>query len=461
MNITYTIDDCRRLAASLGGRCLSSRYVDVHTKLDWACAEGHRWQAQWDRVNRLRRWCPACARARARAYTIADMRAFASARGGDCLSDVYVNGRTMLRWRCEQGHTWDAPPKNVLGGAWCATCVGQRPWTLDRAMKLARSRGGECLGETEKHRVYRWRCVMGHRWTADGVDVQAGNWCAACAANKPLTIADLQRTARKRGGRCLAEKYLGTAVKVEWECRKGHRWTAKPASVRGGSWCPECSVEQRRRPRRLIDIHDMQKAARERGGKCLSSYYVPEQKLLWECADGHRWRALGTAVRYGRWCAQCAGLASPTIEDLQALAADLGGECLSTRYRGTHRKLWWQCGAGHTFRAAPSSVKAGRFCPECRPRKPGTIAELKAIAAERGGKCLSRRYVNAHTHVEWSCSAGHRWRAVPASVKSGTWCPQCARRGGARSAKLSLEARARRQADREHSSGRSQSLSEA
>lgn len=451
MTRVYTIADCNVVAKQFGGRCLSPRYVDVHTQLDWQCAQGHRWPATWDRVNRLKKWCPACACVPV--YTIADLRTLARTRGGDCLSDAYVNSRTALRWRCEHGHEWDGLPTRILNGGWCPICIGRTPWTLERAREWARERGGECLGETEERAVYRWRCSSGHRWTGLASAIQEGHWCAVCAANKPLTLADLQRTARERRGRCLAEAYEGSRVKVEWECGKGHRWFARPLAVRAGSWCPECGIAKRRRPTPRLDIEDMRAAADERGGKCLSVEYVPKQKLLWECAAGHRWEALGTAVRYGRWCPRCAGVASPTLDELQALAAEHGGECLSKRYRGTHKKLRWQCAAGHMFQAAPSSLKRGRFCPECRPWKPGTLAEMKTLAAERGGKCLSRSYADAHTHLEWSCRAGHRWHAVPASIKCGSWCPQCARQSGARAARQTLEARALRNARRRGSFG--------
>ena len=40
-----------------------------------------------------------------KAYTIQDMREFAAARGGACLSAAYVNDKAPLRWSCAGGHT--------------------------------------------------------------------------------------------------------------------------------------------------------------------------------------------------------------------------------------------------------------------------------------------------------------------------------------------------------------------
>jgi hypothetical protein len=428
MPVRITVVDCKRVAAERGGECLSRRYANARAKLRWRCAEGHRWKSAWDTV-RSGRWCPTCARRSP--YAIEDMRAVATDRGGDCLSKEHVNSYSKLHWRCAKWHTWKATPKHVLAGSWCPRCAKHAPWTLDRLMLEARRRGGDCLGPATERGRYRWRCGLRHEWSATSSSVAIeGTWCPVCAGCKPLSLEDLRQTARERGGKCLARKYLGSQIKVEWRCKEGHRWEARPSAVRAGAWCPACAIERRRRPRPVVDIDDMRKLARERNGKCVSSIYVnAHKKLEWQCSQGHRWLALPGSIRQGRWCARCAGVASFTIDDMQILAAKHGGWCLSPQYLGTHEKLQWQCARRHVFWSSPAAVKrAASFCPECRPVKQGTLAEMRSIAAARGGDCRSSRYINAHTPLQWSCREGHRWRAAPHSIKSGSWCPLCARR---------------------------------
>ena len=55
-----------------------------------------------------------------------------------------------------------------------------------------------------------------------------------------------------------------------------------------------------------------------------------------------------------------------------------------------------------------------------------TIEGLWHMAAGRGGKCLSKRYVNATTKLEWKCASGHRWKTLPQIIRGGSWCPTCA-----------------------------------
>jgi len=50
----------------------------------------------------------------------------------------------------------------------------------------------------------------------------------------------MQQFAKRKGGKCLSEEYINAKTKLEWECRKGHRWFATPDNVTRGTWCPIC-----------------------------------------------------------------------------------------------------------------------------------------------------------------------------------------------------------------------------
>ncbi len=70
-----------------------------------------------------------------------------------------------------------------------------------------------------------------------------------------------------------------------------------------------------------------------------------------------------------------------------------------------------------------------------------TIEEMRRIALERGGKCLSDTYVNSYTKLLWECKEGHQWKSKPADVKRGSWCSYCARmarKGGKSNKNLSV-----------------------
>ena len=117
-----------------------------------------------------------------------------------------------------------------------------------------------------------------------------------------------------------------------------------------------------------------------------------------------------------------------TLDHMCRLAAERGGACLSTQYVNSATALEWACALGHRWKAVPSSVRQGHWCKQCADaRRRFSLAELERLAAARGGKCLAAVYVNSQTRVEWLCADGHRWLAIPNSVRRGSWCAACAR----------------------------------
>ena len=71
-------------------------------------------------------------------------------------------------------------------------------------------------------------------------------------------------------------------------------------------------------------------------------------------------------------------------------------------------------------------------CPECAKKKMAgkkcTIEQMREIAKNKGGRCLSKNYVNNNSKLLQQCSEGHTpWEATPSHAKTGTWCPECYR----------------------------------
>jgi len=179
---------------------------------------------------------------------------------------------------------------------------------------------------------------------------------------RKLTLNDLEKTANSKGGTCLAKVYNSAKTPITWECSQGHQWKASPDNVRNkNSWCPHCAGMAKN------SIEDAKDLASKNKGKCLSNKYINNRRpLLWECSEGHQWESTFHCVQdLGSWCPHCAGNIRLTIEEMEELAIDRGGLCISTNYVNTSTKLRWQCSEGHKWEATPDNVKRGRWCPEC------------------------------------------------------------------------------------------------
>ncbi|MBA7557444.1 hypothetical protein ES705_50200 [subsurface metagenome] len=53
------------------------------------------------------------------------------------------------------------------------------------------------------------------------------------------------------------------------------------------------------------------------------------------------------------------------------------------------------------------------------------LSDMQTLANEKDGSCLSTEYINANSKLIWKCSVGHIWEATPSAIKTGTWCPKC------------------------------------
>jgi len=185
-------------------------------------------------------------------------------------------------------------------------------------------------------------------------------------------------------------------------------------------------------------IEEIRQIANERGGKCLSTAYIDiRTKLEFECSKGHKWMTTPMCIYTRSWCPHCAGQIPYGIEEMQRIANERGGKCLSAKYAGKRTKLEFECSKGHHWWAVPNNIKKnGTWCPYCRGLRK-TIEDIHKAVESRGFVCISPKYVNALTKLQWECSKGHRWWAVPNNViKHGTGCPVCARRGKSINQKL-------------------------
>ena len=246
-----------------------------------------------------------------------------------------------------------------------------------------------------------WQCRYVHPpWLASYSNVLSGTWCPTCGSAVRSTIEQMKILARSRGGECLSDALVNLHIPLRWQCAQGHQWSAEPNNVIGrgrkkGSWCPQCARESMRGKKRPNPptIGDMRKIAKARGGMCLSEFYInAHTHLCWRCAEGHVWTAEPANVRRGSWCPFCAGKAPKTLSEMRELAAIWGGDCLSNSFQNVHSALKWICAEGHEFEALPRNIERGHWCPACASNAPGNLDEMRALAEQRGGRCLSTEY---------------------------------------------------------------------
>ena len=192
----------QKIAEQRGGAFLSKEYTDSNERYLWQCSKGHIWEAVATQVKNEPTWCPYCS---GRKLTIENMHILASQYGGKCLSKKYIDCHTKLRWRCAKGHIWQAPPTYIKSKpAWCPYCSSRRHLTIDDMRQLAARRNGKCLSKkyVDTKTKLKWRCLDGHTWWARPGSIKSdGHWCPECAHENLRHKRGWRRALRKPSAR--------------------------------------------------------------------------------------------------------------------------------------------------------------------------------------------------------------------------------------------------------------------
>jgi len=175
-------------------------------------------------------------------------------------------------------------------------------------------------------------------------------------------------------------------------------------------------------------IADAQALAAAHDGKCISTDIInTKTRLEWQCKFEHElFLASYNNVAKGHWCSKCAGNKKKTLAEMKALAAQQGGRCLSASYQNSKTKLLWQCELEHElFFMRANNVQQGQWCPECSGKKRLTLKSVQLLAEPFGGKCVSKLVKNSKQKLKWQCAEGHLFERRPNDIQQGYWCTVC------------------------------------
>lgn len=171
-----TLESIKAVCRSRGGICLSTDYVNLNVMMDFECIKGHRWSGRWRNVGRGA-WCPTCARERGGAEILDSI---AKHYNGEILSERYTNCNKHYRWRCKSGHEFSART-HTARKYWCRKCPPPTEEVLSPHELVAQRYDGFVIDSNKG----RWRCKQGHTFQAS-LGTAALVWCPDCRMQSSL-----------------------------------------------------------------------------------------------------------------------------------------------------------------------------------------------------------------------------------------------------------------------------------
>lgn len=446
-------------AQARGGKCLSVSYAGNKLPMDWECEAGHKWQAAYGTVVNRGAWCAICGGSyRIPEEQLQKAKEVANSKGGECLTETYISNSDPMQWQCGRGHKWQAPFYSVVqAGSWCQIC------SSGLKERIARDALEQLFGVPFPKYRPQWlrNPKTGRPLEIDGCNTELGLAFEYHGPQHYKVVLPFKMNSARLESSKYRDKLKKSLCKahgieiveipftvesdgmLEWISNRINKVPAfapfRPALDDWRTLKPLVWTEST-----SYSIDSLREHARRRNGECLTEAYLgTTAKHRWKCEKGHEWDATWDSINnVDTWCPVCCGnvILNP-LGQLQEIAHSKGGQCLSTEYLGGQVKLRWRCKDGHEWEAKPSHIRlSGSWCPICSGRLVNPIEQLKLIsniAASKGGECLADKYVNSTSKMPFRCAEGHEWHAVPSSIKSGRWCPECAKR-------IRLETRKRR-----------------
>ncbi len=297
-----TIENCNQFAINQNGKCLSHEYKTTKEPMRWKCEEGHEWENTWGHI-KAGQWCRICSGHRI--HTLKSCQEYIIQKGGKCLSTEYKNIETKMLWECEFGHQWDTKFTCILRGHWCPRCSQNYRLDLEHCEQVVKQRGGKCLSldYINSKIPLRWECKFGHQWETQIGNIKQGSWCNECSTtrNTPYTIEDCHKIAEERKGKCLSYFYENSKKYLDWQCEEGHQWSSIFSSVLTGRWCPVCAGTVRHT---LETCHKM--AETQGGKCLSYFYENNHTIMSWSCKNNHTWDTRFHNICSGNWCPICA-----------------------------------------------------------------------------------------------------------------------------------------------------------
>lgn len=292
-----------------------------------------------------------------------------------------------LSWKCKLGHVFDATVANRTSNeSNCPYCSGSKVLAGFNDLKtLFPELASEAFGwdpstlTSGSGQKVKWKCSLGHVWAiSPNQRTSRGSNCPFCSNNKVWPgFNDLKtlfpEIASEANGWNPQEVSPKSGKSLDWKCKLGHKWKAKPADRSRGDKCPFCSGK-----RVLSGFNDLRTthpnlAEESQGWDPTEVSFGSNKSVLWKCNFGHEWRASpNSRSNRNSGCPYCANqLVLVGFNDFATthpqLASQLIGGDPKTFTYGSNRKLKWKCEFGHEWVVSPAvrTGKGGTNCPSC------------------------------------------------------------------------------------------------
>jgi very-short-patch-repair endonuclease len=175
----HSIEEIRDAFEKDGYILLSTAYINCKTPLGYLCPKGHRGQIRWNDFQQGHR-CFICGGSKKK--TIDEVRSAFEKRKYVLLSQEYRNARSLLSFICPQNHKGQIRWNAFRQGQGCSKCYGNEKYTIEE-IRTAFAKEGYQLLSLEYggcRSLLHFKCPNGHPGRTRWNSFRDGHRCPIC-----------------------------------------------------------------------------------------------------------------------------------------------------------------------------------------------------------------------------------------------------------------------------------------
>lgn len=337
------------------------------------------------------------------------MKKHAKEKGGECLSDRFIDNKTHLKWKCSNNHIWMSTPECVVKKKqWCRACSQTNRWVNNRERiyeelsTIAKNRGGELLSKEYKNhkQKLKWKCKFNHIWQTSADVVKNGKkWCPLC---------------QQSHGEILSRTIIESLLESEFPSSKP-KWLKSPKTNKlleldgynkklkiafeynGQQHYKEDNTYNKNKDFSDIKYRDSikEKLCQENGVKLIVIPYTIEYVDIKDYIIKEL-EKIGVKVKKNikvdyNIIYKKSNHISYT-EKFKEKINSLGYELIS-EYEGYTKPVTLRCEKGHEFDILARSVDRNKGCPVCRGYRKRTTNQIKKICDDKNIIFMEKKYI--------------------------------------------------------------------
>jgi len=362
------------------------------------------------------------------------MRQIAKSKGGKCIKQTKPPPKRRFAFECSEGHVWDSSSDSIKSGHWCPQCNKFRYLNEDKCRYILESLLDKKFPSNRR--------ILDNHQELDGYcdDLKLAfeyngkqHYERSSIFHKSQDDFILQKIRDQTKARICRDKKIKLIIIPYWISDDNKIDFIVNAVNKFGILINKDKIDVFsyvgfwKSKKKLKKCKEFIKP---RGGKLLSEVYTgATTKMLWECSKKHQFTAAWCYVQQNHWCPFCSGRAGHDIFEMRRLAEKYEGKCLSEAYKGADKKLKWECKYEHQWKAVPASIKGGCWCPKCSYLKRGDDKKMTQAQLQKiaaeNDGVHVGPYIRNTVQTTWKCKDSHIFKLTLVNIRRGSWCPIC------------------------------------